>query len=91
MAIAAHPDDIEFLMAGTLLLLGKAGYELHYLNLSSGNCGSMVTNASRTRAIRRKESVAAAKILGATHHPSICDDLEVFYEIKPLRTRCTWK
>ncbi|MDQ6630443.1 MAG: PIG-L family deacetylase, partial [Verrucomicrobiota bacterium] len=28
-AIAAHPDDIEFMMAGTLLLLKNAGYEIH--------------------------------------------------------------
>jgi LmbE family N-acetylglucosaminyl deacetylase len=25
LAIAAHPDDIEFMMAGTLMLLGQAG------------------------------------------------------------------
>ncbi len=25
-AIAAHPDDIEFMMAGTFILLGRAGY-----------------------------------------------------------------
>ena len=30
MAIAAHPDDIEFLMSGTMMLLAEAGYELHY-------------------------------------------------------------
>jgi hypothetical protein len=29
-AISAHPDDIEFYMAGTMLLLSEAGYELHY-------------------------------------------------------------
>ncbi|MDG2125455.1 MAG: PIG-L family deacetylase, partial [Verrucomicrobiales bacterium] len=40
MAIGAHPDDIEFMMAGTLLLLQKQGWEVHYMNLSSGNCGS---------------------------------------------------
>lgn len=85
MVIAAHPDDIEFLMAGTLLLLGKAGYELHYMNLSSGNCGSMKSSAARTRVIRRKESISAAKILGAAHHPSIGDDLEIFYDLKTLR------
>ena len=28
LAIAAHPDDIEFLMSGTLMLLRKAGYEM---------------------------------------------------------------
>ncbi|MEO6036439.1 MAG: PIG-L family deacetylase, partial [Verrucomicrobiota bacterium] len=42
-AVAAHPDDIEFMMAGTLLLLKNAGYEIHYMNLSRGNCGSIVT------------------------------------------------
>ena len=85
MAIAAHPDDIEFVMAGTLLQLGRAGYELHYMTLSSGNCGSMTMDAAKTRVVRRKESIAAAKILGATHHKAICDDLEIFYEIKTLR------
>jgi LmbE family N-acetylglucosaminyl deacetylase len=85
MAIAAHPDDIEFVMAGTLLLLGETGYELHYMTLSSGNCGSMTMSPSRTRLVRRQESRSAARILAATHHPSLCDDLEIFYEIRTLR------
>ena len=41
IAIASHPDDIEFVMAGTLLLLKEAGYQVHYLNIASGNCGSL--------------------------------------------------
>ena len=36
LAIAAHPDDIEFMMAGTLLLLKQAGCETHYLNIANG-------------------------------------------------------
>jgi len=85
MAVAAHPDDIEFYMAGTLLLLGGAGLELHYMNLSSGNCGSMTMSANETRRVRGRESLAAAKILGAKHHASVCDDLEILYELKTLR------
>jgi LmbE family N-acetylglucosaminyl deacetylase len=85
MAVAAHPDDIEFLMAGTLLLLGQQGFELHYMTLSSGNCGSMTTNPARTRAIRRRESVEAARVLGAHFHKSITDDLEILYDLKTLR------
>ena len=27
LAVAAHPDDIEFMMAGTLLRLADAGWE----------------------------------------------------------------
>ena len=85
IAIAAHPDDIEFCMAGTLLLLKRAGWKIHYLNLSTGNCGSMTMSAARTRAVRRAESKRAAKILGAHWHPPLCDDLEIFYDIKTLR------
>src|SRR5688572_29806972 len=85
MAIEAHPDDIEFYIAGTLLLLGRAGFELHYMTLSSGNCGSMTMSAAETRRARRRESIRAAKILGAEHHPSFCDDLEIIYEVKTLR------
>jgi LmbE family N-acetylglucosaminyl deacetylase len=85
MAIAAHPDDIEFLMAGTLLLLGNAGCELHYMTVSTGNCGSMTHSAVRTRRIRRNESINAAKILGAKFHNSICDDLEIIYSVPLLR------
>ena len=85
LAIAAHPDDIEFGMAGTLLLLREAGWQIHYLNLSTGNCGSMEFSAARTRAIRRREAQAAAKRLGAQWHPPFCDDLEIFYDLKTLR------
>ncbi len=85
LAIAAHPDDIEFVMAGTLLLLKKRGWEIHYFNLSTGNCGSVRHNAAKTRRLRLGEARCAAKILGAHFHPPIADDLEIFYDIKPLR------
>ncbi|MBU6400746.1 MAG: PIG-L family deacetylase [Verrucomicrobia bacterium] len=85
LALAAHPDDIEFYMAGTLLLLERAGYQTHYLNLGSGNCGSLQFNAARTRAIRAREARRAARMLGARYHPSLTDDLEIFYESRLLR------
>lgn len=85
IAIAAHPDDIEFMMAGTLLLLKKAGYEIHYMNLSSGNCGSIEHDAATTRQIRLKEGRKAAEILGAYFHPPLCHDLEIMYDLRTLR------
>jgi LmbE family N-acetylglucosaminyl deacetylase len=85
IAIGAHPDDIEFYMAGTLLLLKNAGYEIHYLNLASGSCGSAEYNSAALRAIRASEGRAAAKILGAHFHPSLTDDLEIFYNLELLR------
>ena len=85
IAVGAHPDDIEFYMAGTLLMLKKSGYEIHYLNLASGNCGSAEYNSVTTRSIRSNEARAAAKVLGAHFHPSITDDLEIFYNLELLR------
>src|SRR5436190_1299649 len=85
IAIGAHPDDIEFYMAGTLLMLKKAGYEAHYLNLASGNCGSTEYNGPTTRSIRNTEARAAAKVLGVQFHPGITDDLEILYSLELLR------
>ena len=56
LAIFAHPDDIEYFGAGTLLLLREAGFETHYFNLSTGSCGSVEMDADETRRIRRAEA-----------------------------------
>lgn len=85
LAIAAHPDDIEFFFAGTLLRLGQVGWDLHYLNLSSGNLGSMTLSAAETRLVREAEAREAATVLGATWHPPFCDDLEILYTVPNLR------
>ena len=85
IAIGAHPDDIEFAMAGTLLQLQAVGWEIHYFNLSSGNLGSVKLNASQATRTRAREAKAAAKILGAKYHASICRDLEIMYDVPTLR------
>jgi LmbE family N-acetylglucosaminyl deacetylase len=85
IAIGAHPDDIEFYMAGTLLLLKQAGYEIHYLNVASGNCGSTEYSVAMTRSIRNAEARSAAKILGAHFHTNLTDDLEILYDLNLLR------
>jgi N-acetylglucosamine malate deacetylase 1 len=86
IAIAAHPDDIELMMAGTLVQLKRQGYETHYLNLSSGNVGSVVYDSESLIKIRYDEAKEAAGILGAKFHPPFCNDLEIFYDNKTLRT-----
>lgn len=72
-------------MAGTLLLLKNRGWQTHYLNLSSGNCGSVKLKSDETRRTRAREAQDAARILDAIWHPPFCDDLEIFYQIKTLR------
>lgn len=85
MAVAAHPDDIEFLMAGTLLLLQQSGWQTHYMTLASGNCGSVEQDSATTRRVRGREAQAACRVLGARFHPSLTDDLEIFYDLKTIR------
>jgi LmbE family N-acetylglucosaminyl deacetylase len=85
IAIGAHPDDIEFYMAGTLVLLQRAGYEIHYLTVADGCCGSVQCDANQTRKVRRAEARRAARVLGARFHESLCPDMEIFYELKLLR------
>ena len=80
IAIAAHPDDIEFLMGGTLMLLRQKGYETHYLNVANGCCGTTQHDPKTIAGIRREEAMQAAALLGATYHESICNDLEIFYD-----------
>lgn len=84
LALAAHPDDIELLMAGSLILLKQAGYEIHYWNLANGCCGSTRHDRNSIAQIRRDEARNACKRIGATWHPPLVGDLEVFYDQKML-------
>lgn len=79
LAIAAHPDDIELSMAGTLLQLANRGWQLHYFNLANGCCGSKTLNRIDCAAVRLQEAQAAARQLPAKFYPPICNDLEIFY------------
>ena len=73
------------MMAGTLMMLRGRGWEIHYMNVSSGHLGSMVLPLAETARLRRREAQAAAKLIGAAWHPPICHDLEVFYDSRTLR------
>ena len=84
LAIGAHPDDIEFIMAGTMIHLRNAGYQLHYLTVANGSCGSNRYDAPTLVRMRRQEAMAAAASLGAVFHESVCNDLEIFYTLPLL-------
>jgi len=72
-------------MAGTLLLLKQAGWDIHCLNVTNGDMGSTVMNAKQTARVRQKEAKAAARVLGAKWHAPFCPDLGVFYTDKNIR------
>lgn len=80
LAIAAHPDDIEFVMSGTMMLLKDVGFELHYMNIANGCCGSSEHDAVTTAKLRCDESIRAADYLGAVFHESLTEDLAIFYD-----------
>ena len=79
-AVAAHPDDIEIVMAGTLALLKDRGFDVHYLNVADGCCGSTVCGRDELIALRRDEAREACRIAGFTFHDSLAHDMEVMYD-----------
>lgn len=78
-ALAAHPDDIEFGMSGTLILLARAGCEIHYMNIANGSCGTAEYDADTIAAIRLEEAKNAALGLGAVFYKPLVPDLDIFY------------
>jgi LmbE family N-acetylglucosaminyl deacetylase len=85
MAIAAHPDDIEFLMAGTLRLFAEAGWQTHYMTVANGSCGSLTQGPAATARIRAREAREGARLLGARFHPSLTADATIVYAVPLLR------
>ena len=85
LAIGCHPDDIEFMMAGTLFLLKEQNVSLHYMNVANGNCGTLEYSREEIEAIRKKEAQAAAAFLGSSWYESIANDLEVVYDLNLVR------
>ena len=80
LAMAAHPDDIEFMMSGTLLLLKQAGAEIHMCNLANGCYGSQVYGKDEAARVRALEAQASARVAGAVWHPSLFDDVGLYYD-----------
>lgn len=79
LALGAHPDDIEFMMAGTLILLREAGWTPHYLNLCDGCCGTATEEPAVINARRQKEAQAACRLIGAQFHPCLSPDLQLYH------------
>ena len=87
-AVAAHPDDTEFMLAGTLLLLGRAGYDLHYMNVGNGSCGTASMDRDEIVQVRTREAREAAAVLGATFHEPLVDDLQIYYTPQLVARLC---
>jgi N-acetylglucosamine malate deacetylase 1 len=80
LAAAAHPDDIEFMMAGTLLKLKNAGAEIHMWNLANGHCGTVRHSREEIIRLRAAEARDSARLAGAVCHAPLFDDIAIFYD-----------
>jgi LmbE family N-acetylglucosaminyl deacetylase len=67
LCIVAHPDDIEFFAAGTVLLMTRRGVVVDFVLATSGDKGTRdaATSGADLAATREREQLAAAAVLGA--------------------------
>ncbi len=77
LAVGAHPDDVEFLMAGTLGLLKEHGWEVVIGIIAKGDCGTQVMSRFEITKVRRNEAEKAATLLGAEIHFMGQNDLDI--------------
>jgi LmbE family N-acetylglucosaminyl deacetylase len=82
----AHPDDAEFLCAGTLARLADLGWEIHIATATAGDCGTISLPAEVIAQVRRKEAAAAAKLIGAQYHCLGELDIQVVFD-KPANRK----
>ena len=80
LSLCCHPDDAEFMCAGTLTLLKQKGWQVHIATMTPGDCGSAQYNREEISKIRRVEAAKAAELLEATYHCLECDDVFVLYD-----------
>jgi LmbE family N-acetylglucosaminyl deacetylase len=68
LAIAAHPDDLDFAAAGTIAGWTSAGLEVVYCIVTDGDAGGFDESFPRAEMapLRRAEQTAAAKCVGVT-------------------------
>jgi LmbE family N-acetylglucosaminyl deacetylase len=85
LSVLAHPDDAEFLCAGTLIRLAREhGWHVHIASMTPGDCGSAELSADQIAEVRRGEGARAAELLGATYHCLEERDLRIVYAEGPL-------
>lgn len=85
LALFAHPDDAEFLCAGTLAHLADCGASIHIATMTAGDCGSTLLPPAKIMRLRRQEARRAAAMLQAEYSCLEERDLLVFYDGRTLR------
>ncbi len=80
LAFLCHPDDAEFMCAGTLALLRQKGWNVHIATTAMGDCGTMEHSREEIIRIRRQEAINSAAILGGQYYCAGLWDVFVMYD-----------
>jgi LmbE family N-acetylglucosaminyl deacetylase len=78
LAVGAHPDDLEFLCAGTLARFKEEEAEVFMSYLCNGDKGHFKIPNPELARIRKKEAEDSAKILGAEIQGGMFPDLGIY-------------
>lgn len=97
LAFMAHPDDAEFLCAGTLARLKNQGFVIHIATMTAGDGGSAELSNEEIARIRYNEAEQAAALLDANYtcahqrdffviysQATICAALEIIRRANPI-------
>lgn len=85
LAFFAHPDDAEFLCAGTLTLLSHNGWQTDIATMTAGDGGSAELSPEAIAQLRLAEAARSAALLGGIHHCLFERDLTIAYDAPTLR------
>ncbi len=88
LAIHAHPDDIEFLAAGTLAGLARQGFRVVMATMTAGDCGTINQDAEEIARIRVQEAANSAALIKSRYFYLGFRDMAVFSD-HPSRQRVT--
>ncbi|HEY8217187.1 MAG TPA: PIG-L deacetylase family protein [Acidimicrobiia bacterium] len=68
LVVAAHPDDVDFGVSGSVATWTDAGIDVQYCIVTDGDAGGFDLDVSRHEMAktRRAEQTAAAKVVGVT-------------------------
>ncbi|MBE6689004.1 MAG: PIG-L family deacetylase [Ruminococcaceae bacterium] len=80
LAIAAHPDDIEFHCAGTLLKCKERGDEVFLCTVNNGSMGHAVIMPDELSKIRVAEAKRSCDLAGFHYLTADIGDLQSYYQ-----------
>ncbi|MHC4740771.1 MAG: PIG-L deacetylase family protein [Planctomycetota bacterium] len=80
LSFGAHPDDAEFMCAGTLALLRERGWDVHISTMTPGDCGTVEYSREEISRIRKAEAAKGVALLDGTYHCLESGDIFIMYD-----------